>query len=145
MKKTQNLTATPNTTVLLPYANNHQQWFQLFDSSIHYSVSLSPSLCFPPVFYFVEPKLLEKMGRGKIEIKKIENVNSRQVTFSKRRNRLIKKANELSFLCEVTISPAEGKSVRVSQTVVTRLQRLWEARKGGELMELHMLLLDDKV
>ncbi|CAN7040680.1 unnamed protein product [Brassica oleracea var. botrytis] len=37
------------------------------------------------------------------------------------------------------------KSVRVSQTVVTRLQRLWEARKGGELMELHMLLLDDKV
>ncbi|CDY67194.1 BnaUnng02030D [Brassica napus] len=107
MKKTQNLTATPNTTVLLPYANNHQQWFQLFDSSIHYSVSLSPSLCFPPVFYFVEPKLLEKMGRGKIEIKKIENVNSRQVTFSKRRNRLIKKANELSFLCEVTISPAE--------------------------------------
>ncbi|KAF3585127.1 hypothetical protein F2Q69_00026560 [Brassica cretica] len=36
------------------------------------------------------------------------------------------------------------KSVRVSQTVVTRLQRLWEARKGGELMELHMLLLDDK-
>nr|VDD42316.1 unnamed protein product [Brassica oleracea] len=37
------------------------------------------------------------------------------------------------------------KSVRVSQTVVTRLQRLWEARKGGELMELHMLLLDDKI
>ncbi|CAN7064981.1 unnamed protein product [Brassica rapa subsp. trilocularis] len=36
------------------------------------------------------------------------------------------------------------KSVRVSQTVVTRLQRLWEARKGGELMELHLLLLDDK-
>ncbi|WZY93005.1 hypothetical protein YC2023_065334 [Brassica napus] len=43
------------------------------------------------------------MGRGKIEIKKIENVNSRQVTFSKRRNRLIKKANELSFLCEVDV------------------------------------------
>ena len=63
----------------------------------------SPSLCFPPVFYFVEPKLIEKMGRGKIEIKKIENVNSRQVTFSKRRNRLIKKANELSFLCEVDV------------------------------------------
>ncbi|CAF2041264.1 BnaAnng39750D [Brassica napus] len=36
------------------------------------------------------------------------------------------------------------KSVCVSQTVVTRLQRLWEARKGGELMELHLLLLDDK-
>ncbi|XP_033135843.1 phosphoenolpyruvate carboxylase 2-like [Brassica rapa] len=36
------------------------------------------------------------------------------------------------------------KSVCVSQTVVTRLQRLWEAQKGGELMELHLLLLDDK-
>uniref|UniRef100_A0A0D3D2A8 MADS-box domain-containing protein n=2 Tax=Brassica oleracea var. oleracea TaxID=109376 RepID=A0A0D3D2A8_BRAOL len=43
------------------------------------------------------------MGRGKIEMKKIENVNSRQVTFSKSRNRLIKKANELSFLCEVDV------------------------------------------
>ncbi|CAN7076926.1 unnamed protein product [Brassica oleracea var. botrytis] len=51
------------------------------------------------------------MGRGKIEMKKIENVNSRQVTFSKSRNRLIKKANELSFLSpsRFTISPTEGK------------------------------------
>ena len=47
--------------------------------------------------------MIEKMGRGKIEMKKIENVNSRQVTFSKSRNRLIKKANELSFLCEVDV------------------------------------------
>ncbi|KAL2327055.1 hypothetical protein Fmac_020482 [Flemingia macrophylla] len=40
------------------------------------------------------------MGRGKIEIKKIENLNSRQVTFSKRRNGLLKKAKELSVLCD---------------------------------------------
>ncbi|XP_057524755.1 MADS-box transcription factor 23-like isoform X1 [Amaranthus tricolor] len=44
------------------------------------------------------------MGRGKIEIKKIENANSRQVTFSKRRSGLLKKAHELSVLCDVEIA-----------------------------------------
>ncbi|PKI31650.1 hypothetical protein CRG98_047958 [Punica granatum] len=44
------------------------------------------------------------MGRGRIEIKKIENVNSRQVTFSKRRNGLFKKANELSVLCDAEVA-----------------------------------------
>jgi len=44
------------------------------------------------------------MGRGKIEIKKIENVNSRQVTFSKRRSGLLKKAKELSVLCAADIA-----------------------------------------
>ena len=44
------------------------------------------------------------MGRGRIEIKKIENVNSRQVTFSKRRNGLMKKASELSILCDAEIA-----------------------------------------
>ncbi|XP_056849657.1 protein TRANSPARENT TESTA 16-like isoform X1 [Raphanus sativus] len=43
------------------------------------------------------------MGRGKIEIKKIENKTSRQVTFSKRRSGLIKKASELSVLCDAHI------------------------------------------
>lgn len=45
-----------------------------------------------------------KMGRGRIEIKKIENVNSRQVTFSKRRNGLFKKASELSILCDAEVA-----------------------------------------
>ncbi|XP_010275495.1 PREDICTED: MADS-box protein AeAP3-2-like [Nelumbo nucifera] len=40
------------------------------------------------------------MGRGKIEIKKIENSTNRQVTFSKRRGGLMKKAHELSVLCD---------------------------------------------
>ncbi|KAJ4896073.1 Agamous-like MADS-box protein AGL18 [Raphanus sativus] len=44
------------------------------------------------------------MGRGRIEIKKIENVNSRQVTFSKRRNGLMKKAKELSILCDAEVA-----------------------------------------
>ena len=41
------------------------------------------------------------MGRGKIQLKKIENTISRQVTLSKRRNGLLKKAYELSVLCDV--------------------------------------------
>lgn len=44
------------------------------------------------------------MGRGKIEIKRIENANSRQVTFSKRRNGLLKKARELAILCDAEVS-----------------------------------------
>lgn len=44
------------------------------------------------------------MGRGKIEIKKIENVNSRQVTFSKRRAGLLKKAHELAVLCDAEVA-----------------------------------------
>ncbi|XP_042054331.1 MADS-box transcription factor 23-like isoform X2 [Salvia splendens] len=44
------------------------------------------------------------MGRGKIEIKKIENVNSRQVTFSKRRGGLLKKAKELAVLCDAQVA-----------------------------------------
>ncbi|XP_011023983.1 PREDICTED: truncated transcription factor CAULIFLOWER D-like isoform X1 [Populus euphratica] len=44
------------------------------------------------------------MGRGKVELKRIENSASRQVTFSKRRNGLLKKAFELSILCEAEVS-----------------------------------------
>ncbi|KAJ3674044.1 hypothetical protein LUZ60_006036 [Juncus effusus] len=43
------------------------------------------------------------MGRQKIEIKKIENEEARQVCFSKRRNGLFKKASELSTLCGAEI------------------------------------------
>lgn len=44
------------------------------------------------------------MGRVKLEIKRIENTINRQVTFSKRRNGLIKKAYELSVLCDIDIA-----------------------------------------
>ncbi|XP_039019248.1 agamous-like MADS-box protein AGL62 [Hibiscus syriacus] len=42
-------------------------------------------------------------GRQKIQIKKLENESSRQVTFSKRRNGLFKKASELCVLCGANI------------------------------------------
>ncbi|KAL2989601.1 hypothetical protein AAZX31_11G147000 [Glycine max] len=44
------------------------------------------------------------MGRGKIEIKRIDNASSRQVTFSKRRTGLFKKAQELSILCDAEVA-----------------------------------------
>ena len=44
------------------------------------------------------------MGRGKVELKRIENPTSRQVTFSKRRNGLLKKALELSILCDAEVA-----------------------------------------
>ncbi|KAF8085282.1 hypothetical protein N665_0673s0012 [Sinapis alba] len=44
------------------------------------------------------------MVRGKIQIKKIENLTSRQVTFSKRRKGLFKKAHELSVLCDAQVA-----------------------------------------
>ncbi|KAL5713978.1 hypothetical protein ACHQM5_016002 [Ranunculus cassubicifolius] len=44
------------------------------------------------------------MGRGKIEIKRIENSTNRQVTFSKRRNGILKKAKEIAILCEAKVS-----------------------------------------
>ncbi|KAJ7538646.1 hypothetical protein O6H91_11G058000 [Diphasiastrum complanatum] len=44
------------------------------------------------------------MGRGKIEIKRIENATSRQVTFSKRRGGLLKKAHELAVLCDAQVA-----------------------------------------
>ncbi|KAI7725335.1 hypothetical protein M8C21_029683 [Ambrosia artemisiifolia] len=44
------------------------------------------------------------MGRGKVELKRIENKINRQVTFSKRRNGLLKKAYEISVLCDAEVA-----------------------------------------
>nr|ADE77848.1 unknown [Picea sitchensis] len=44
------------------------------------------------------------MGRGRVQLKRIENKINRQVTFSKRRNGLLKKAYELSVLCDAEVA-----------------------------------------
>ncbi|XP_047048746.1 MADS-box transcription factor 25-like isoform X2 [Lolium rigidum] len=44
------------------------------------------------------------MGRGKIAIERIENATNRQVTFSKRRGGLMKKARELAILCDADLA-----------------------------------------
>nr|QIZ31310.1 agamous-like MADS-box protein AGL11 [Larix kaempferi] len=70
------------------------------------------------------------MGRGKIQLKRIENTINRQVTFSKRRNGLLKKAYELSVLCDVEMglivfSP-RGKLYEFSRP---RMQKMLEKYK----------------
>ncbi|XP_073066063.1 MADS-box protein AGL42-like [Primulina eburnea] len=44
------------------------------------------------------------MVRGKVQMKRIENATNRQVTFSKRRNGILKKAYELSVLCDAEVA-----------------------------------------
>ncbi|KAB1221360.1 Agamous-like MADS-box protein AGL61 [Morella rubra] len=44
------------------------------------------------------------MGRRKIEMKMVKDNNCRQVTFSKRRTGLFKKANELATLCGADVA-----------------------------------------
>ncbi|KAK6923238.1 Transcription factor, MADS-box [Dillenia turbinata] len=60
------------------------------------------------------------MGRGKIVIKRIDNSTSRQVTFSKRRNGLLKKAKELAILCDAEVGliifSSTGKLYEFSST-----------------------------
>ncbi|KAF7848080.1 hypothetical protein BT93_L2315 [Corymbia citriodora subsp. variegata] len=43
------------------------------------------------------------MRRGKIVLKKIDDSTSRQVTFSKRRKGFLKKAREISILCDAEV------------------------------------------
>ncbi|GMY06659.1 agamous-like MADS-box protein MADS9 [Fagus crenata] len=83
------------------------------------------------------------MGRGKIEIKRIENSSNRQVTYSKRRSGIIKKAKEITVLCDAKVSlvvfASSGKMHEYcspSTTVIDILEkyhqqsgkRLWDAK-----------------
>ncbi|KAA8542444.1 hypothetical protein F0562_023420 [Nyssa sinensis] len=44
-----------------------------------------------------------EMGRVKLKIKRLESTSNRQVTYSKRRHGILKKAKELSILCDIDI------------------------------------------
>ncbi|KAL9311212.1 putative transcription factor MADS-MIKC family [Arabidopsis thaliana] len=43
------------------------------------------------------------MGRVKLKIKKLQNMNGRQCTYAKRRHGIMKKAKELSILCDIDV------------------------------------------
>ncbi|CAA3032339.1 MADS-box SVP-like isoform X1 [Olea europaea subsp. europaea] len=66
-----------------------------------------------------------KMVRQKIQIKKIDNLTARQVTFSKRRRGVFKKAQELSTLCDAEIAlivfSATGKLFHYSSSSMMEL------------------------
>nr|BAO74163.1 MADS-box transcription factor SEP3.1 [Torenia fournieri] len=64
------------------------------------------------------------MGRGRVELKRIENKINRQVTFSKRRNGLLKKAYELSVLCDAEVAliifSSRGKLYEFGSNSITK-------------------------
>ncbi|XP_022543288.1 protein MADS AFFECTING FLOWERING 5-like isoform X2 [Brassica napus] len=66
------------------------------------------------------------MGRRKVEIKRIENKSSRQVTFCKRRNGLIEKARQLSVLC--------GSSVAV--LIVSSTGKVYSSSSGDSMAKI---------
>ncbi|NP_001290511.1 MADS-box transcription factor 2 [Elaeis guineensis] len=82
------------------------------------------------------------MGRGKIEIKRIENSTNRQVTFSKRRNGIIKKAREISVLCDAQVSlvifSSSGKMSEYCSpsTTLSRLLEKYQVNSGKKLWDV---------
>lgn len=72
------------------------------------------------IFKLSEHKWKVVMGKGRVELKRIENKINRQVTFAKRRNGLLKKAYELSVLCDAEVAlivfSTRGKLYEFSST-----------------------------
>ncbi|XP_047324751.1 agamous-like MADS-box protein AGL19 [Impatiens glandulifera] len=70
------------------------------------------------------------MVRGKTQMKRIENETSRQVTFSKRRSGLLKKAFELSVLCDAEIAlivfSPKGRLYEYSSSSITETIERYE-------------------
>ncbi|XP_071711574.1 MADS-box transcription factor 27-like [Rutidosis leptorrhynchoides] len=78
------------------------------------------------------------MGRGKIVIRRIDNSTSRQVTFSKRRNGLLKKAKELAILCDAEVGCVIFSSTgKLHEYASTSMKAVFERyRKGKEENQL---------
>ncbi|XVF10705.1 hypothetical protein REPUB_Repub07fG0205500 [Reevesia pubescens] len=73
------------------------------------------------------------MVRGKTQMKRIENATSRQVTFSKRRNGLLKKAFELSVLCDAEVAliifSPRGKLYEFSSSSMNKIIDRYQKRE----------------
>ncbi|KAJ4755393.1 MADS box transcription factor [Rhynchospora pubera] len=79
------------------------------------------------------------MGRGPVQLRRIENKINRQVTFSKRRNGLMKKAHEISVLCDADVAliifSTKGKLFQYStgdrmEQILEKFQRYSLAEKA---------------
>jgi len=72
------------------------------------------------------------MGRNKIKVVRIENERNRQATFTKRKNGLIKKAMELSILCDCEIALIvfqENKLYQYGSEKINRVLMRWADSK----------------
>lgn len=81
------------------------------------------------------------MGRKRIKIEKISNQRSRQVTFTKRKGGLLKKAMELSVLCDCEVAliifNKSGKLIKYSsRDLDTILNRVKQAEQGTPFTKL---------
>ncbi|XP_068303394.1 MADS-box protein AGL24-like isoform X1 [Pyrus communis] len=90
-----------------------------------------------------------KKEKMKIKIRKIDYLPARQVTFSKRRRGIFKKAGELSILCEsevaVIIFSQTGKLFDFSSSSTKDVIARYNSHVGGEKSDqptLHQLLLE---
>ncbi|KAG6476350.1 hypothetical protein ZIOFF_065590 [Zingiber officinale] len=76
------------------------------------------------------------MGRRKTEMKRIENAARRKVTFSKRRSSLLKKAYELSVLCDVEVGlivfSSLGKLYEFSSSSIQSTVARYTERSRGD-------------
>ncbi|CAL9132328.1 unnamed protein product, partial [Musa acuminata var. zebrina] len=80
------------------------------------------------------------MGRVKLKIKRLENSNSRQVTYSKRKTGVTNKAKELSILCDIDLvllmfAPNGKPTICVgdrsnTEEVVARFAQVSQQEKG---------------
>ncbi|KEH29384.1 MADS-box transcription factor [Medicago truncatula] len=93
------------------------------------------------------------MARGKVQLRRIENPVHRQVTFCKRRAGLLKKAKELSVLCDAEIGlvifSAHGKLYELATkgTMQGLIEKYLKFTRGTQLeavTEARPLVLDAK-
>ncbi|CAN0923627.1 Agamous-like MADS-box protein AGL30 [Linum grandiflorum] len=84
------------------------------------------------------------MGRVKLKIKKLENTNGRQATYGKRKHGILKKANELSILCDIPIillmfsptgKPSLCKGKRSIEEVITKFAQLTPQERTKRKLE----------
>ncbi|KAG6473706.1 hypothetical protein ZIOFF_067623 [Zingiber officinale] len=72
------------------------------------------------------------MVRGKTQMRRIENLASQQVTFSKRRRGLLKKAFELSVLCDAEIGLITGKLLKEADKEIGHQKTITALSKSAD-------------
>ncbi|CAN8235923.1 unnamed protein product [Cochlearia groenlandica] len=84
------------------------------------------------------------MGRVKLQIKKLDNINGRQATYAKRKHGILKKAKELSILCDIGVvllmfSPTGKPSICIGKhsvgEVIAKLAQVTPQERAKKRLE----------
>ncbi|XP_023767093.1 truncated transcription factor CAULIFLOWER A isoform X1 [Lactuca sativa] len=88
------------------------------------------------------------MGRGRVTLKRIENKINRQVTFSKRRSGLLKKAHEISVLCDADVGliifSTKGKLCEFASDASNRMESILERYERHSYEERNNTTTDEE-